>query len=201
MRIKEEIKRLGHFWLPSAPERQIPGTLSISDGGNIELEVAGDFHDNPDEVFSTLFDNDSEDLKRIVGLVEKDGWVTLDDCYYKGPFNFVGSPSKSFIHVGRVFTGVTYNESEIPLFNALTFSVEGIDEWVRISGINVDYQDADPIPTATISYQPPEDISINLDNDMQLLITFHLDTSGVPDYQRSKNKPKNLFSIGVRRGA
>ena len=180
MKIKEEIKRLGHFWLPSAPERQIPGTLSISDGGNIELEVTGDFHDNPDEVFSTLFDNDSEDLKRIVGLVEKDGWVTLDDCYYKGPFNFVGSPSKSFIHVGRVFTGVTYNESEIPLFNTLTFSVEGIDEWVRISGINVDYQDADPIPTATISYQPPEDISINLDNDMQLLITFHWTLPGFP---------------------
>ena len=45
MRIREEFKKLGDFWLPSAPDRKIPGTLSISDGGNIELEVAGLFND------------------------------------------------------------------------------------------------------------------------------------------------------------
>ena len=39
MRIKEEIKRFGYFWLPSAPGDKVPGTLSISDGGIIELEV------------------------------------------------------------------------------------------------------------------------------------------------------------------
>ena len=39
MRIKEEFKKLGYFWLPSAPDEKVPGTLSISDGGNIELEV------------------------------------------------------------------------------------------------------------------------------------------------------------------
>ena len=116
MRIKEEFKRLGHFWLPSAPKRQVPGTLSISDGGNIELEVTGHFHDNLDEVFSTLFDNNSADLKRIVGLVEKEGEVTLDDCYYKGSLDATGDPPKCFIHVGRVFTGVAYNAGRKPSF-------------------------------------------------------------------------------------
>ncbi|MGC2457954.1 MAG: hypothetical protein WA435_08160 [Gallionellaceae bacterium] len=41
MRIKETIKKSGYFWLPSAPERRIPGTLSITDGCDIELEVVG----------------------------------------------------------------------------------------------------------------------------------------------------------------
>ena len=30
--------------------------------------------------------------------------------------------------------GVEYNEGEPTVFNTLTFSVEGIDEWVGISG-------------------------------------------------------------------
>ena len=39
MRIKEEFKRSGAFWLPSSPENQIHGTLSISDGGDVKLEL------------------------------------------------------------------------------------------------------------------------------------------------------------------
>ena len=39
MRIKEEFKRSGDFWLPSEPDRKVHGTLSISDGGTIELEL------------------------------------------------------------------------------------------------------------------------------------------------------------------
>ena len=198
MRIKEKFKRLGHFWLPSAPKRQVPGTLSISDGGNIELEVTGHFHDNLDEVFSTLFDNDSADLKRIVGQVEGYGGITLDDCYYRGPFNSIGSPSKFFIHVGKVFTGVAYNEGEIPLFNTLTFSVEGIDEWVGISGINVDYQEADPIPTATISYQPLADVLFNLNDSMQLLITFKWTSPGFPSINEAGISQKTYFKLVSR---
>jgi ApeA N-terminal domain 1 len=39
MRIKEEFKKSGYFWLPSTPGRRVPGTLYISDGGAIELEL------------------------------------------------------------------------------------------------------------------------------------------------------------------
>ena len=39
MRVKEEIKRIGFFWVPSVFRRKIPGTLSVFDGGTIELEL------------------------------------------------------------------------------------------------------------------------------------------------------------------
>ena len=39
MRIKEDFKKSGYFWLPSAPDKKFPGTLSISDGGVIDLEI------------------------------------------------------------------------------------------------------------------------------------------------------------------
>jgi ApeA N-terminal domain 1 len=163
MRIKEEFKRSGYFWLPSAPEKRIPGTLSISDGGNIELEIMGLLEE------ANAFTYDLN-LKRIVGNIEKDGLVTLDDCSYMQKIVSFDEISKSPLLVKYVFSGVAYKEGESISFNTLNFSVEGIDEWVEISGIKVDshYKSC----TGTITYQPPETISLNLNNGMQLLIIF-----------------------------
>ena len=166
MRIKEEFKRFGDFWLPSTPDKEVPGILSISDGGSIELEVFGLLNDD----IGALLNNDLQSIERIVGHIEKDGFVTLDDCYYKThKLNSVGRP-KSVIHVSRAVTGVAYGEGESLLFNTLTFSIEGIGEWVGISGIEIVSLSEER--TATISYQPPEDISLGLSDGMQLLITF-----------------------------
>ena len=190
MRIKEEFKRLGDFWLPSAPDRKIPGTLSISEGGIIELEVAGLFND---EIEALLRDR-LEPIERIVGDIEKEGLVTLDDCYYKpGTIRVIGGPSKSFIHVGRVFMGVEYNEGEPTAFNTLTFSVEGIDEWVGISGFEFVSQFEEH--TATISYQLPMDVSLNLDNGMQLLITFGWTPPRLPIITEARISQKTNFKL------
>lgn len=54
---------------------KIPGVLSIIDGGEAELEIIGHFHGI--ESF-----NSPDDLDRILGLVEGDGLVTLDHCFY-----------------------------------------------------------------------------------------------------------------------
>ena len=166
MRIKEEFKRFGDFWFPSTPERKVPGILSISDGGSIELEVFGLLSDD----MEALLNDNLQSIERIVGHIEKDGFVTLDDCYYKThKLNSVGRP-KSVILVSIAFTGVAYDEGESPFFNSLTFSIERIDEWVGISGIEIVSLSEER--TATISYQPPEDISLGLSDGMQLLITF-----------------------------
>jgi hypothetical protein len=122
VRIKEEFKRSGYFWLPSARERKLPGTLLISDGGNIELEVIGLF----DESINAL--NSNIALKRIVGRIEKDGLVTLDNCSYMRTKLESGGISKSLVSIDRVFSGVEYEEGESVFFNILQFSVEGIDE-------------------------------------------------------------------------
>jgi ApeA N-terminal domain 1 len=74
LRIKDEFKKSGYFWLPTAPERKIPGTLVITDGGNIELELVELF----DESIGGL-----DALERIIGYIEKNDLVTLDNCSYK----------------------------------------------------------------------------------------------------------------------
>jgi ApeA N-terminal domain 1 len=191
MRIKEEFKRSGYFWLPSVPERKIPGTLYISDGGNIELEVIELFDPNLD----TMYDDD-DNLERIVGVIEEDGCVTLDNCFYKQKNrSFGGVSKKSLVRANKVFIGVAYDEKENVSFNDFIFSVEGIDEWVGISGIQVDRKYETELITATINYLPPDDIILNLNNGMQLLITFSWMTPGYPCMREAKISQKTYFKL------
>ena len=191
MRIKEEIKRSGYFWLPSASEKKIPGTLTISDGGKIELEVVGIF----DETLGKKHDaiNDRGMFERIIGQIEKHGLVTLDGCFYKnGPIFFDGV-SKALLHVSKALLGLAYDDQESLLFNAFQFSVEGIDEWVGLSGINVD--DQSEKPTVIITYEPLEEISLNLNNGMKLLIKFFRLPLGFPHITEAKITQKAYFKL------
>lgn len=164
MRIKEEWKKSGYFWLPENEDKKIPGTLSILDGGEIELEVVGLFDESIEAI------NGNDDLSRIIGHVEKDGLVTLEDCFYRTKNIAFGGISKSIVHVHKVISGVAYDKDEAVTFNTVSFVVEGINEWVGITGINVirgsDYK------TTTISYTPQEEIVYYLKNGLKLHILF-----------------------------
>ena len=193
MRIKEEIKRSGYFWLPSAPKKKIPGTLNISDGGKIELEVVGLFDETVGGQNSAI--NKSGEFERIVGNVEieKYGLVTLDGCFYKHWHPFSNGISKSLLHVSKALLGIAYDDKDPLLFNTLKFSVEGIDEWVGLSGINVDHQSEKP--TAIIKYSPLEEVSLNLNNGMKLLFTFSWTLPGFPHITEAKITQKTYFKL------
>jgi ApeA N-terminal domain 1 len=89
MRIEEDYKKTGYFWLPGKEGNKIPGILSIDNGGRIELEIVGNF----DEGINFL--NGDNCLSRIIGHIEKDGLVTLDDCFYTEKNFSFGGISKS----------------------------------------------------------------------------------------------------------
>ncbi|PKF56418.1 hypothetical protein CW748_10725 [Alteromonadales bacterium alter-6D02] len=164
MRIEDEYVKTGFFWLPERDEKKIPGVLTIKNGGNIELEVVGLF----DESIKSL--NGDDNLNRIIGHVEKNGLVTLENCFYTNKNISFGGISKSKICVNKVLSGVAYDQNEVVTFNTLSFSVDCLDEWVGISGINVDSDWGSR--TATISYAPPENISYELDSGMKLEVCF-----------------------------
>lgn len=62
-----------------------------------------------------------------------------------------------------------------------------------ISGIKVDNQYERR--TATITYLPPEEISLNLNNGMQLLITFSWTLPGFPNATEAKITQKTYFKL------
>lgn len=207
MRIKEDFKKSGYFWLPSAPEKKFPGTLSISDGGIIDLEivelsksVGSDSIDwvsfdwdalNWDPIFNSHF-------KRIVGHIETDE-VTLDGCRFKEGFTYDWTGlSRSLLRVDRVFTGIKYGEDEIPRFKILVFSVDGINQWIgtnpdRINPPNPNYPRV--YQRAPISFQHPEPVSFNLPNGMELSITFNQERSGSMSPREDRITQRTYFKL------
>ena len=207
MRIKEDFKKSGYFWLPSSPDKKFPGTLSISDGGIIDLEII--------ELFESI-DSDNLDgesgfsdvlnwypafrnrFKRIVGRLET-GEVTLDDCEPNGGYqSFRTGFSKSLLRVDRAFTGVKYDKDEIPRFKILIFSVDGINDWM---GINFDHSNP-PDPNyprvyqrSPISFQHPEPVSFNLPNGMELSITFNQESSGSMSPREDRITQRTYFEL------
>lgn len=194
MRIKEEIKRSGTFWLPSNPQRRISGTLSILEGGDVKLELTEPLDTSS---IQALFDYSSVDsLNQILGHVEKDGPIMIDRCYdisKKRNIAHGGLIGSDVVSAGRVFVGFPYEEDTDPRFNAVTFSVEGIDDWIGISGIKVDRRFEEL--ALTISYQQPQEISLNLENGMQLLVTFSPTFPGLPDTKRAEVTQKTYFEL------
>ena len=177
METKEKFKKLGHFWLPSAPDKKVPGTLSISDAGHIVIEVIGEFGDNR---IKSLFNAQNEGYtERIVGYIETDreyiktdGRVTLDGCYFIGPHSQIQDPYsllKFAVFADKIFIHAEYGEDEIPRFNYFIFPVEGIEDWSGTSNFRMLGYDG---KNTILSYQVPKDVSIKLNNGMQLLITF-----------------------------
>ncbi|MDE0086110.1 MAG: hypothetical protein OXU23_10390 [Candidatus Poribacteria bacterium] len=187
MRIKEEIKKSGYFWLPSSPQKRVPGTLTISDGGMMELEIAGMIENDIASFLNTSW------WDRIIGIIEPDQDITLDGCTPTKKTSTSGGISKSLLHIQRAFFGVAYNEGQDPYFNSFRFSVEGIDEWAEISGIKVDTQLENR--ATTISYKQPEDILVQLDNGMQLIITFNWTFPGFPRNKEAKVTQKTYFKL------
>lgn len=193
MRIKEEIKRSGFFWLPSVngnpSDNHVFGTLTILDGGDIELELS-------EPLVTDIQEFKLDGLNQILGHVEKDGPITLDRC--RSISNKSGIVHNAWmgsevIKADRVFTGIRYDGDASPCFNAVSFSVEGIDEWVGISGIEVNNRFENS--ASTILYNRPEDISFTLKDDMQLLITFAWKPPGFPTTKRAEVSQKTYFKL------
>lgn len=186
MRIKEEIKKDGYFWLPSTPDKKVSGTIIISDGGQIKLEVVG--------LFDTSKIDDNDEIERIIGNIETHGFITLDDCFYtKKNFAF-GNIAKSTVCVNKAFVRVAYDDKEDITFNSFQFSIEGIDEWVGQSGIKVE-----SIPeekSSSITYKLPDNLLFNLNNGMKLTITFSANLPTISNFQKEvKISQKTYFKL------
>ncbi len=148
MRIDPAIKLPGRFWLPSTPDKSLSGTLTIKDGGLIRLEVLGRLDGgNPFQPPSSF--------ARVIGEVTEHGLVTLEDCFLSSaPFNTSGIPAENKLHPRTAIFGVAYDVGEKILFDELKFSIEGLDEWLAITGFTTSLAKG-PERKYSIEYTPP----------------------------------------------
>lgn len=176
MKIKEEIKKTGTFWIPSFPE-PVSGVLSISNERGIELEVAQSLVNDPASIVHPFRNLDS--FFQVIGHIQEYGFLILDGCYISNSglnFNLSQIQTSQTIRATRVFTGfphIQHLQNGIPSFNTFKFSIEGIDEWLWIHCIDENYNHEEY--TLTISCNPPESILLNLTDGMRLEITVEME--------------------------
>ena len=188
MRISEPIEISGYFWLPERPDQRLPGVLHVSETGKTTLEVIGVFGD----AIAALTDS-SPDLRRVVGVVENGDLVTLEHCFYTNRNVSFGGLSKSTIYANFFLRGVQYDEDEPILFSKFSFSLEGLDEWLSITGLRVEHNWEEK--SASIHFNPPKEIVYQLPAGMALAFTFGWTLPGAPIVMEAKITQKAYITI------
>lgn len=125
MRIEEEFKKNGYFWLVEKPENKLPGLLTLSENGTVNLEIIGLLDD-----FEVTLNQKPKPNFRLGGLIEN-GYVTLENCYYKNSNIKLGneSLSKCQIYAQYLLVGLWFEQNEEIVFDSFEFTFDGLTEW------------------------------------------------------------------------
>lgn len=168
MRIAEPLVRSGFFWLPGKEGYKAPGTVTISDAGKVRLEILGSFS-GPTGSFEDLRD-EAMTIGRVVGQIEKEGMLTLEHCFYrKRPYGF-GGVIKSEIQASWAILGVAFDLDEEILFDEQYASIQGFEQWLRVSGLSLSL--IDPPRAYSVEYRRPEPITLYEGETFTLSVGF-----------------------------
>ncbi len=160
----EEMEDYGYFWLPedAQADHRVPGVLRVAPSGAVALETFGLMGDEPRSLASAFTASDAQSTRRILGVTRNHGNVTLDGCLRTE--NKLQSRTRDASFVGGtyratwLYVGLLYEPEEIICFSRVTFTVEGLDEWLAMSGIRVDGDARGG--HATISFRAPQAIAL-----------------------------------------
>ncbi len=184
MRINEPIESPGVFWHPATPDKRVSGILNVSEQGGITLDVFGintpPFDNPPDalvpapEPFSS-----GKRIGRILGVIKQKA-VTLENCIYGAyNFNFGGTLSDSTIHASRAYSGVLYEDTDSVTFNSVMFWLEGLHEWLMLTGFSTEEQFSSDNLRFTVTSAPVDPIVVHLNNRMSLQFDLSRTLPGV----------------------
>jgi len=185
MKLSNPIEESGFFWIPEDPERKFPGILKISESGettleitslsNIALNVALSYRKTGKHLFGDPFSATLMPFERIIGM-SKRGYVTLEGCRVIGRSTQLSRAviASILISARRAFIGADYGKGSSSItFSTFRFSVEGLDEWLSITGSQPEYMFEGN--NLTINFSPPEKIKVCLpEQEMELEFDFNL---------------------------
>ena len=175
MRLSEPIEKHGFFWLPNDAANQVRGVLRISESGEVTLEVSYFYDPNLDTLSKRRLGyppgkSEDRNINRIVGIIDND-FITLDKCVYVNwNKKSLGGVSTSTIRANFAFIGVDYNDDRDITCSKLTFSVEGLDEWLSISGFQTESNWEEK--SHSIHFRLPKEIELNLPDGIELQFLF-----------------------------
>lgn len=182
MRITNPISKSGFFWLPSTPDHKIPGEITISNGGKVEIETIGHFRNSPTQLAQILAGNHDGEA-RIHGHVQEFGDVTVDDCIYTN--QTLSTLGGTTLSARNAYLGALISEKEPPLFDSVDFSFDGLNEWARQTSLSQSRsEDRNEI---SITYKKPENIDLRIGEGVSLHIIYDYSSSGSPGTRTLKS--------------
>ena len=154
----------GIWWLPDEPEKQVSGTLRFTPNEGAILDLIGSFKDIK-EINKML------ELEIILGISSNGKNITLHKCFEtKSNVSVPGLLTSSF-YANEVFVGAHFQKSEDIKFRELSICYSYLDEWVNISGFNIQYPDKSEV---VIKYKQPEPIQASIGEDCKMFIDFQV---------------------------
>jgi hypothetical protein len=146
----------------------VAGTLAVSEVGAVTLETFGYFSTAPLSLAQGPGSPTESKLARIFGFTQEQGAITLVDglCTHSrlGMRVKGASFASSTIWARCLLIGGHFGD-ESPLFNRLACRIEGLDEWLGVSGITAEH-DFDTHRT-TITFQAPSDLPFHAGDGVQ----------------------------------
>ena len=160
MRIAKPIEASGNFWLPSDENNKFPGVLRISEAGNLTVEIQDKLL--PDVLLV--------DVARLLGEVDGLGGITLEDC--RSESWAYSALEKHTLRARYALKGVHYEEGDYVTFSKVTFSVDGLSEWLSVSGFTLDLNPLTRDKPWTVSFQRPAPVIVGTFNDITMEFVF-----------------------------
>lgn len=168
----EEFEYKGLWYLPFKPEKKVPGILRYNYKENVNvLELIGTFYEHSD--------HDGEEI--ILGLTTDGDEITLVNCNFKSS---TGIPRKKNdlpnwkedrqatlnFRISTILKNVLISKKEDLLFQQVYVEIFNLDEWIGISGIDVDHDSKHG--SHTIYYNTPDEIKVSINEDIDMQIKF-----------------------------
>ena len=165
----------GYFWLPSDDDQshQVAGTLAVSETGIVTLETFGYLSDDSRSLAQGSWSQASSTQPCIFGYTRGRGAVTLIDgiatqSSRQAPATGVLFASSTI--VARFLLVGGHFGDEGPLFDRLTCKIDGLDEWLGVSGITAEHDFG--AHRATITFEAPAPLPFQASDDIEGRIGF-----------------------------
>jgi hypothetical protein len=104
--------------------------------------------------------------------------------------------TKSKLHVGHLFAGVAFEQDEKIEFNSFCFSVEGLDEWIELTGIGV--QCNSDTRSFDLSFSPIDPITCEIIDGLNLEIFYTYMLPGPPFLRTTEITQQAFLKIRSR---
>ncbi|MBP7795954.1 MAG: hypothetical protein KA059_04170 [Elusimicrobiales bacterium] len=161
----EEFEYKGIWWLTNNPKEQVSGTLRFTPDEGAILDLIGSFKDikNMNKMLEML------EPEIILGVSSNGKNITLYKCFEKkSNFSFPGFQTSSF-YANVVFIGAHFQKSEDIRFKNISVHYLHLDEWVNISGFDINLLEEKGV---IIKYKLPEPFLANISDEIKILINF-----------------------------